>query len=222
MLSRMLAAAAAATLGAVASVTMLSGPALAATYSTGHIDILDLDYEGTALSLNAKTYAGVTPVTDDLSPSGNVFRVLSSWTTTVPSGSSWSCLGPAGSTMYVLPQDYDAAKLYPGWNTEDVASAQGPVKLELVSATSNPPGGRFTLYTTVKSGLVVVPTFRLNSNTAAGCNLPVWPGGISAGGHGHSNFAFSQLGTYTVTFKATAQNGSGATTGNVVYTFQVG
>nr|BFE55494.1 hypothetical protein GCM10020063_000200 [Dactylosporangium thailandense] len=219
---RILALLTAATVGAVAAVTLAAGPASAATITTGHVDVLDVDYEGGALSLNIKTNAPLSPVTDDLDPAATVLRVLPSWTTTVPSGAAWSCLGPAGSTMYVAPQAYDAGKLYAGWDTGDVAAAQGPVKLELVSVVSSPAGGRFTLYTTATSGLSVVPTFRLNSNTAAGCGVPVWPGGIGAAVHGHGNWAFSQAGTYTITFKATAQNGAGATSGNVAYTFQVG
>ncbi|GAA2373571.1 choice-of-anchor M domain-containing protein [Dactylosporangium salmoneum] len=222
LVPRMFAVLTAATLGAVAAVTLLSGPASAATITTGHVDVLDVDYEAGALSLNIKTHAPISPETDDLDPAGTVLRVLPSWTTTVPSGAAWSCLGPAGSTMYVAPQAYDANKLYAGWDTNDVAAAQGPIKLELVSVVSSPAGGRFTLYTTATSGLSVVPTFRLNSNTAAGCNVPVWPGGIGAATHGHGNWAFSQAGTYTLTFKATAQNGAGATSGNVAYTFQVG
>jgi surface-anchored protein len=218
----MLAAVTAAALATVAGVALLASPASAATITTGHIDVLDVDYEAGALSLDIKTYSPLSPVTDDLSPTGTVLRVLPAWTTTVPSGAAWSCLGTAGSTLYVAPQSYDANKLYAGWNTDDVAAAQGPIKIELVSAVSNPPGGRFTLYTTATSGLSVVPTFRLNSNTAAGCSLPVWPGGIGAAVHGHGNWAFSQAGTYTLTFKATAQNGAGATSGNVAYTFQVG
>lgn len=220
-MSRLLATAAAATLGAVASLTLLTGPASATTYTAGHLDLLDVDYVNNALTLDVKIQSGATPVGDDVSPAGHVFRVLPTWTITVPSASAWSCLGTAGSTVYVAPEAYDANKLYAGWNTEDVAAAQGPVKMELVSATSVPSGGRFALYQNVVSGFSTVPSFKLNSATGS-CNLQTWPSGVAAGAHGHGNWAFSQAGTYTLTFKATAQNGVGATSGNVTYTFQVG
>ncbi|WP_410812802.1 choice-of-anchor M domain-containing protein [Micromonospora sp. 067-2] len=219
LVGRMFAVTVAATL---ATVGLLAAPASAATISSGHLDVLDVDYDAGALTLDIKTHSPISPVTDDLSPVGTVLRVSSSWTSTVPSGAAWSCLGAAGSTFYVAPQAYDANKLYAGWDSTDVPAAQGPVKMELVSAVSSPAGGRFALYTTATSGLTVVPTFRLNSNTAAGCATPVWSGGIGAGVHGHGNWAFSQVGTYTLTFRATAGNGAGPSSGNVTYTFQVG
>ncbi|GAA3212297.1 choice-of-anchor M domain-containing protein [Dactylosporangium siamense] len=201
---------------AVVLLGLTAMPAAAATIQSGHIDGLDIDYANGVLSLDIKTYS---PVNDDLAPSGTTLRLLSSSAITVPSGTAWSCLGAAGSTVYVAPQTQNVNLLYTGWNAEDVPAAQGPVKLELVSWTA-PAGGRFALYTT--AGFPAAPTFRLNTNAAAGCPVTVWPGGIAAGSHAHGNWAFSQLGTYTLTFKATAQNGAGATSGNVTYTFQVG
>jgi surface-anchored protein len=209
-ITRLLALAAAAT---AALLGLTAAPAAAATIQSGHLDALDLDYAGGALTLDIKTYS---PVNDDLGPAGTTLRLLSSSAITVPSGSAWTCLGAAGSTVYVAPQTQNSSLIWAGWNTEDVPAAQGPVKLELVSA-SGP--GRFALYTTNSFG---TPTYRLNTNTAAGCPVSVWPGGIAAGTHAHGNWAFSALGTYTLTFKATTQNGSGVSTPNVSYTFQVG
>jgi surface-anchored protein len=201
---------------ATVAVAGVTGPANAATIQSGHLDAFDIDYVNGSLTLDIKTYS---PANDDLSPAGTTLRVLSSSTITVPSGTAWSCLGPAGSTMYVAPQTQNPNLLYAGWNTEDVPAAQGPVRLQLVSVTG-PAGARFALYTT--AGFPATPTFRLNSNSAPGCGLTLWPGGIAAGTHAHGNWAFSALGTYTLTFQATAQNGAGATSGTVSYTFQVG
>jgi surface-anchored protein len=89
--------------------------------------------------------------------------------------------------------------------------------MQLVS-WSMPPGARFTIYTTSLG----TPTYRLNTNGAAGCTITTWPGNIPRGVHGHGNWAFSALGNYSLTFKATAQGGAGVTSGNVTYTFQVG
>ncbi|WP_213451383.1 choice-of-anchor M domain-containing protein [Rhizomonospora bruguierae] len=195
---------------------LAAAPASAATIQAGHVDILDIDYASGALTLDIKTY---NPANDDLSPAGTILRLLPSSAITVPSGSAWTCLGTAGSTVYVGPQAEDTNLLWAGWNTEDVPAAQGPIKMELVSVSSVPAGGRLTLYTTNALG---VPTYRLNSNTAAGCPISTWPGNISAGTHAHGNWAFSALGTYTLVFRATAQGGAGVASPAVSYTVQVG
>ncbi|GIJ49249.1 hypothetical protein Val02_61350 [Virgisporangium aliadipatigenens] len=189
-------------------------PASAATIHSGHVDGFDIDYVNGVLTLDIKTYA---PVDDDVSPSGTTLALSAASATTVPSGAAWSCLGAAGSTVYVAPQSQNANLLYAGWNTQDVPAAQGPVALELVSATA-PAGGWFALYTT--GGFPAAPTFRLSGNPAAGCGVASWPGGIAAGTHAHGNWAFSAAGTYALTFRATAANG--VTSGAVTYTFQVG
>jgi surface-anchored protein len=215
-MQQLLRLAAAAMLATATVLAATAAPASAATIQSGHIDGLDIDYVNGALTLDIQTYS---PVNDDLSPAGTTLRLLASSAITVPSGAAWSCLGAAGSTVYVAPQTQNPNLLYSGWNTQDVPAAQGPVRLELVSWTA-PAGGRFALYTT--AGFPATPTFRLNTNAAAGCPVAVWPGGIAAGTHAHGNWAFSAPGTYTLTFDATAQNGAGAASGNVTYTFQVG
>ncbi|MEE6262601.1 choice-of-anchor M domain-containing protein [Plantactinospora sonchi] len=210
---RTLALAAAAT---AAVLGLTATPAAAATMETGHVDALDVDYAVGALTLDIRSYS---PANDDLSPAGTTLRLRSSSAITVPSGSAWSCLGAAGSTVYVAPQAENAGLIWAGWNTEDVPAAQGPVRMELVGVSSVPAGGRFALYTTNAFGS---PTFRLNSNSAAGCPISIWPGNIGAGGHAHGNWAFSAPGTYTLSFRATAQGGAGVASPTVNYTFQIG
>ncbi|MEN3614885.1 choice-of-anchor M domain-containing protein [Plantactinospora sp. ZYX-F-223] len=199
-----------------AVVGLTATPAAAATIETGHLDVLDVDYTAGALTLDIKTYS---PVNDDLSPAGTTLRLPSTSAITVPSGSAWNCLGAAGSTVYVAPQAENPGLIWAGWNTEDVPTAQGPVRMELVGVSSVPAGGRFALYTTDAFG---TPTFRLNSTTTTGCPISVWPGNIGAGTHAHGNWAFSAPGTYTLSFRATAQGGSGVTSPTVNYPVQVG
>ncbi|MFK3983563.1 choice-of-anchor M domain-containing protein [Micromonospora sp. NPDC050397] len=195
-----------------------SSPAMAATVETGHVDVFDLDYDAAndSLTLDIKTYA---PENDDVSPAGTVIRVAPTSTATIPGGTAWQCLGAAGSTVYVAPQTLVADRLYAGWNSTDLPAAQGPVKLEL-TGWSGPAGSRFALYTT--AGFPATPSFKFNTNTAAGCPVTVWPSGVAAGTHAHGNWAFSTAGTYTLTFRATARNGAGASSGLVTYTFQAG
>ncbi|WP_422771321.1 choice-of-anchor M domain-containing protein [Plantactinospora sp. WMMC1484] len=204
----------AATTAAVLGLT--ATPAAAATIETGHLDVLDVDYAAGALTLDIRSHS---PANDDLSPVGTTLRLKPTSAITVPSGSAWNCLGAAGSTAYVAPQAENPNLIWPGWNTEDVPAAQGPVRMELVGVSSVPAGGRFAIYTTNSFG---TPTFRLNSNSAAGCPISVWPGNIGAGIHAHGNWAFSALGTYTLSFRATAKGGTGVASPTVNYTFQVG
>lgn len=202
----------------LAATIFASSPAMAATVETGHVDVFDIDFNAAdnSLTLDIKTYA---PENDDLSPADTVIRVAPTSTATIPGGTAWQCLGPAGSTVYVAPQTFVADRLYAGWNTTDLPAAQGPVKLEL-TGWSGPAGSRFALYTT--AGFPATPSFRFNTSTATGCPVSVWPSGIAAGTHAHGNWAFSTAGTYTLTFRATAQNGAGASSGEVTYTFQAG
>lgn len=217
--SRLLAAAAIAT---AAVTTLAASPAAAAPgdvqpmviYETGDYNALDVDYSGGALTLDIKQWAG----NDDLSPATTLLRLLPSAAGQVPTGSAWTCLGPAGATVYVAPQAQNPNLLWLGWNTVDVPAAQGPVRLDLVGF-EGPPGSWFTMYTANGLGGV---TYRLNTYGGFGCPLATWPGGLATGTYGYPNWAFSHQGNYSLKFRATAQNGAGATSGIVTYTFHVG
>jgi surface-anchored protein len=167
-----------------------------------------------------------TPTDDDNYPmAGNPASVPLANAYTVPAGSSFSCLGTAGSTIYRLKQAQDTTQIWLGYNTQGVALGQlasDKVNLQLVSVVSAPAGGRFILYSTNAFG---TPTYLLNSTTGS-CNRTTFPGGISANIHNHAWWAFSAAGTYTLRFAATATrsaaNGGGAvSSGNVDVTFNV-
>ncbi len=190
--------------------------------STGHIDAFDIDYVGGNLTLDIRDDT-VNPVNDDLPAGQTLLVALPGSLSTVPSGPSFGCLGTAGSPVYLLPQQQDVNLLWPGWDTGDVPPGQlqnNKVRLELVSSTV-PTGARFALYTTSLGAA----SFRLNTNTAPGCQLTTWPGGgIDSGTHAHAFWAFSTAGIYTLTFRATATTTGGATvsSGDQTYTFLVG
>ncbi|MGF1654287.1 MAG: choice-of-anchor M domain-containing protein [Actinomycetales bacterium] len=196
-----------------------AAPASAATISSGHVDVLDIDYEGTTLSLNIRD-SRTSTVADDVSPAATTFAVVPSTLTTVPSGSGYGCLGTAGSPVYLLPQSNVSGVLWPGWNTEGIPSnalQNNNVTLRLDSWTI-PSGARFALYTTSLSG----PTFRLNTNSTTGCPRTTWT--LPRNTHGHGWWAFTKAGTYTLKFRATATTSGGVAkdTGLVTYTFVVG
>lgn len=190
--------------------------------STGHIDGFDIDYVGGRLILDIRDHT-VNPINDDLPADQTLLVALPGSLSTVPSGPSFGCLGTAGSPVYLLPQQQDVNLLWPGLDTGDVPSGQlqnNKVRLELVSSTV-PAGARFALYTTSLGSA----SFRLNTNTAPGCQITTWPGGgIDSGTHAHAFRAFSTAGIYTLTFRATATTTGGAavSSGDQTYTFLVG
>ena len=203
----------------LAAVALGAAPASAATISSGHVDVLDIDYEGTTLSLNIRD-SRTSTVYDDVSPAATTLAVVPSTLTTVPSGSGYSCLGTAGSPVYLLPQSNVSGVLWAGWNTEGIPSnalQNNNVTLRLDSWTI-PSGARFALYTTSLSG----PTFRLNTNSTTGCPRTTWT--LPRNTHGHGWWAFTKAGTYTLKFRATATTSGGVAkdTGLVTYTFVVG
>jgi hypothetical protein len=110
---------AAAVLAAALSLVVAAAvPAQAATVTltSGHVDVLDVDYTAGTLALT---------VNDDVAernPADVVFQVPAAAKITVPSGSAWSFLGTAGGTAWVLPQGNTSGLLWAGWNTAEVPS----------------------------------------------------------------------------------------------------
>ena len=182
-------------------------PAQAATYSTGHFDLLDVDRSATGVvTLDVKSYS---PANDDLSPAGNTFKVGANTLGTV--GSGLACLGASSDQVYRLPQGTPSdARLFAGWNTED---AGGSTTLTLVGATV-PAGAKFAIYQASAFGSL---SYKLNTSTTSGCQVSSFT--VSAGTHGHGYWTFTKPGTYTLVFKATVGT---ASSGNVTYSFQVG
>ncbi|GAB7044195.1 MULTISPECIES: choice-of-anchor M domain-containing protein [Catenuloplanes] len=203
MRGRLLAAA----LTAAVAGTLVATPAQAApvTLTAGHVDVLDVDYTGGALTLDLRDGTGATPV--ERNPADVTLAVPAAAKVTVPSGSAWSFLGTPGSTAWVLPQSQNPSLLYAGWDTTGATGATGlTIRLTGVSGP-----GRFSVYTT---GAFGTPSKLFDSGDGLPDGLAV-----ATGTHAHANWAFGAAGTYTVTFEVTGAGGlsSGART----YTFQV-
>lgn len=201
-------------LGAAAIALVTALPAQAAvTISAGHVDVLDIDWTGTALTLDLRDDT-VTPAVDR-NPADVTLRVVTAARTTVPSGSAWSFLGAAGSPVWILPQSQRAGIVWPGWSTDGVPSGalqNNTVTLKLVSVTGPDD---VSVYTTNAFGS---PTVLFDS----GNGLPDTRT-INVGTHAHANWAFEAAGTYTVGFEVTATKAGGGTltTGVKTYTFTV-
>ncbi|MEU4693770.1 choice-of-anchor M domain-containing protein [Actinoplanes sp. NPDC023714] len=193
----------------------LAAPAQAApiTLTSGHADILDVDYAAGALSLDVLD--GTGPADVERAPADVVFQVPAAAKITVPAGSAWSFLGPSGGTAWVLPQSGTPGLLYAGWNTLGVPA--GALQLNTVTfrliGVSGP--GDFSVYT-VAAG---TPTRQFDSSDG----LPD-ARTVARNSHAHANWAFTKAGTYTVTFEATAilaATGATVTSGAKTYTFTV-
>jgi len=183
------------------------------TISQGHVDAVDVDWTGSALTLDLRD-ATVTPAVDR-APADVVLNAVSASKTTVPSGAAYSFLGTAGSAVWIVPQTQASNIVWPGFNTEGVPSGalQGNnLSVKLLSVTGP---AHVSLFTTNSFG---TPTVWYDS----GNGLPDTRT-FAINTHAHANWAFEAAGTYTVTFEATGITAAGAavTTGAKTYTFTV-
>jgi surface-anchored protein len=205
----------AAVLLALSITTAAATPAHAATVTltSGHTDVLDIDYAAGALTLDVLDGTGATTV--DRAPADVVFQVSAAAKITVPATAGWSFLGAGGSTAWVLPQSSTAGLLWAGWNTADVASGvlQGNTVTVKLASVSGP--GAVSIYT-VSGG---TPTRLFDSSDGLPDNRVV-----GRNVHAHANWGFTAAGSYTVTFEVTARlaaTGATVTTGAQDFTFTV-
>ncbi|ADB31098.1 hypothetical protein Kfla_2007 [Kribbella flavida DSM 17836] len=210
MKGRVLAGAAAAALLTLLPVAQAHA---ATTISQGHVDAIDVDWTGSALTLDLRDQT-VTPAVDR-NPADVVLNAVSASKKTVPSGAAYAFLGTPGAPVWILPQTQAGGIVWPGISTEGVPSGalQGnSVNVRLVSV-SGP--AHVSLYTTSALG---TPTVWYDSGNGLPDNRAF---GINA--HAHANWAFEAAGTYTVVFEATATTAAGAavSSGHKTYTFTV-
>ncbi|SMD18051.1 choice-of-anchor M domain-containing protein [Lentzea albidocapillata] len=191
-----------------------SGTAHAAvTLSSGHADAIDVDWTGSALTLDVRDDTVVPGA--DRDPSTVTLNAVSASRTTVPSNSSYAFLGSPGSPVWILPQSQANGVLWAGFSTEGVPTGvlQGnALTVKLVSVTG--PAG-FSVFTTSSFG---TPTVWFDS----GNGLPD-SRSFAVNTHAHANWAFEAAGTYTAVFEVTATQAAGGavTTGQKTYTFTV-
>lgn len=185
----------------------------AVTLSSGHVDVIDVDWTGSALTLDLRD--GTTSPAVDRDPSTVTLDAVPASKSTVPSGSAYSFLGAPGSTFWVLPQNQVGGILWPGLDTGGVPSGvllNNTMTVKLVSLTGP---ADFSVYTTGFGG---APTVWFDS----GNGLPD-SRALAINSHAHANWAFEAAGTYTAVFEVTATKAAGGavTTGQKSYTFTV-
>lgn len=183
-----------------------AGTASAEPISTGHVDVVDVDYASGALTVQAL----VNGVERD--PATLELVVLNGARTTVPNNAAYSFLGAPGDPVWILPQTQNTNLLWPGWNATDVPSGvfqSNTLQLSLTSVT----GGELAIYTTGLGG----PTVLFDN----GNGLPDTRT-LATGAHTHANWAFSSAGIYTVTFQVTGTLTNGTTiSDDATYTLTV-
>jgi surface-anchored protein len=191
-----------------------AAPAQAApvTLTSGHADVLDVDYISGALVLRVLDGTGGTDV--ERNPADVIFRVpVAARTTSVPSTPAWSFLG-TGGTAWILPQNQVSGLLWPGWNTTEVPAGVfvGDKVTFKLTAVSGPAG--FSVYTAAGG----TPTVLFDSGNGLPDTLDV-----ARLSHAHANWGFDAAGTYTVTFSITGTLVGGGTvsSGSKQFTFQV-
>jgi putative ABC transporter-associated repeat protein len=185
------------TTAALAGTLLAPLPAGAQVLSDGHVDYAARMVDGQFRSQikdgtrGAAVWRDVPAVT---------FMVLAGARTTVPAEAAF--LGPAGSTVWMLPQTQRAGLLWPGWNTEELTGSQvaGPVTWRL-DAVDGP--GAVTVFQT---GVFGDPQFVFRSDDG----LPD-AYSIPLGTHAHANWAFSREGAYRLTFTMSARLTDGRT-----------
>jgi surface-anchored protein len=184
-----------------------AGTASAAPISTGHVDVVDVDYAAGALTVQLQDSSGT-----ERDPSTVDLVVLPGARTTVPNSAAYAFLGAPGDPVWILPQTQNANLLWAGWNSTDVPAGTfqpNTLQLSLTGVT----GGELAIYQTSLGG----PTVLFDSGNGLPDNRP-----LAAGAHTHANWAFDGPGTYTVTFRVSGTLISGASVSDeATYTFTV-
>ncbi|MBU8861538.1 MULTISPECIES: choice-of-anchor M domain-containing protein [unclassified Micromonospora] len=203
--------------GLVLTAALLAGtttPVAAAplVLTSGHVDVIDVDYAAGALTVAVLDGTGPTDV--ERNPADVLFRVPNTAKVSVPGGSAWAFLGTGGQA-WVLPQSNTAGLLWAGWNTTEVPTGvfqNNRVTFKL-TGVSGPAG--FSIYT-VSGG---APSVLFDSGNGLPDSL-----NVNRNTHAHANWGFDAAGTYAVTFEVTgklAATGSTITSGPKTFTFEV-
>jgi surface-anchored protein len=200
--------------GSLAAAVALGGltasPALAATtLSSGHVDVLDAEWDGADLHLHVHDEETGT----EYEPADVTLSVPAAAKVANP---GYGFLG-SGSQVWLLPDteaEADAAGvLFPGISTEHLTTgilANNNVTYRLVSATRNGAATEdFSIYAGSGSRW-------FDSNTAT---TSFKSRSFAVATHNHANWAFEEAGTYRLTFRV--QGTVGGVTESATETFTV-
>jgi surface-anchored protein len=186
--------------GAVVLLTCPAPRAAAEALADGHLDFRFNFAAGPGWRLSIFNHETAT----EHAPSAVWFEASDVAETTVPDGAQWSFLGKAaGEPLWILPQVQDAALPWLGTSTEATASGvllNNDMQLTLTAA-SGP--GQFSLFTI--SGLGTLSVLMATSDGLSAADTI----STKANRHAHYNWAFTEPGTYLLTFQASGTPAGG-------------
>lgn len=199
------------------AVAGLNSSAFAATtLSSGHVDVLDAEWDGAAFALHVHDEANGV----EYSPADVAFSVPAAAKTARPTGTQYGFLG-TGAQVWVLPQDEATANakniLFTGISTEHLASgvfANNAVQYKLGTVTRN--GAATDDFSVYKVNGSTVDRYYDSGTTTSYKNKT-----FAIGGHDHANWAFEEAGTYKVNFTVTGTVNGVAKSATATYTFTV-
>jgi putative ABC transporter-associated repeat protein len=167
----------------------------------GHVDVAARLVDG-GLRMQVKDGTAGAGAVVWREPADAVLHARPASATTVPAGAALSFLGAPGTPLWLLPQVQRAGLLWPGWNTEQLTSAEvaGPVRWTLTGVEGP---GSFALFTTGTFGTVDT-LFDTGDGLPDAREIPL-------GTHAHGNWAFGAEGLYRLAFELSARRPSGET-----------
>lgn len=131
-------------------------------------------------------------------------------------GSAWDFIGVgSGETFYLFPQSSNPTVPFLGIGTEELTPADWSTNITLTLTGATGPG-EFSLYTeSLGTPTIYMSTFDGGITGADAVSVP-------ADSHTHYNWAFTEVGSYDLTFQITGTHVTdGAKTANATYTFSV-
>ncbi|MFI2430551.1 choice-of-anchor M domain-containing protein [Streptomyces sp. NPDC018693] len=202
--------------GTIAAAAALAGlaatPAVAATaLSSGHVDVLDAEWDGTDLHLHVHDEETET----EYEPADVTLDVPAAAKVANP---GFAFLG-TGSQIWLLPDDEAKADLagvlFPGISTEHLTTgvfANDSVTYRLVGATRNGAAtDDFSVYAGAGN--------RWYDSNPATSNFK--SRSFAVGTHNHANWAFEEAGTYQLTFRVSGTVGGVTKSATETYTVVV-
>lgn len=222
------------TFGRLLLVSSLVSSLPAATITSGHVDVIGLEYidEGEGFELEPHTHVEFGTIDGvDFPDNGDGYEYAAgALTVQVPgstlsirdSDSKWDPIGvAAGETFYFLPQSATESDgfgaPFAGIGTEELAASDWstPVSITLTGMTGP---GHFALAKVALGN----PTFHMSSSDGGITAADTWSQPAGDGNHEHFNWYFTELGDYTLTFDFEATHVTdGVQTATATYSFSV-
>ena len=197
-----------------AAVALVAAPAGAGTrpvvIDQGHVDVLDIAYEGGELEM------AVHDDTGEHDPDDVLLVALPGARTSVPDDPAYGFLGDPGDPVWVLPQVPEPGLLFPGLSAEEIEAgvlAGDVVRLRLVRVAGP---GEVAVFRSDELG---APHVVFDS----GDGLPDATD-LAVASHVHQSWAFGRPGTYRLTFAASgrlAADGARVRSERVTVVFEV-